>query len=234
MKSAIIFGITGQDGSHLADLLLEKDYQVIGVSRRCSVDNTQRIKHLSKNNRFNLVSGDITDPYSVSQILASNFNVDEIYNLAAQSHVAVSFTQPGLTWDITGKGCLNILQGIVDNRMGNVHFYQASSSEMFGKSYDTREVNVSPLECITEKYQDENTKFYPLSPYATSKLFGYWITKNYRESYGIYACNGILFNHESPRRGETFVTKKIVSGLYKIINNKQKEYHSKWLLKKQI
>ena len=103
MKSAIIFGITGQDGSHLADLLLEKDYQVIGVSRRCSVDNTQRIKHLSKNNRFNLVSGDITDPYSVSQILASNFNVDEIYNLAAQSHVAVSFTQPGLTWDITGK-----------------------------------------------------------------------------------------------------------------------------------
>ena len=145
---AIIFGVTGQDGSHLADLLLKKNYTVIGVSRRCSVDNTGRIKHLLNSHGFNLVQGDITDVFSVMSILRDNEDVDEIYNLAAQSHVKVSFSQPALTWDITGKGCLNILQSIVDLDLHS-RFYQASSSEMFGKNYDE-------LDGI--KYQDENTK----------------------------------------------------------------------------
>jgi GDPmannose 4,6-dehydratase len=204
MKVAIIFGVTGQDGSHLSDLLLEKDYFVYGVSRRCSTDNTERISHLGDNNNFKLLEGDITDPSSVLNILSYHGNVDEVYNLAAQSHVGTSFNQPGLTWDITGKGCLNILQGIVDLRMNNTKFYQASSSEMFGSNYDMKDDLVSQY-----KYQNEETKFLPQSPYAIAKCAAHYMTRLYREGYGLHASAGILFNHEGPRRGENFVTRKI-------------------------
>ena len=198
---AIIFGITGQDGSHLTDLLLEKNYEVVGVCRRSSTNNTERIKHVLDNERLKLIQGDITDAHSINNILKEHDDVDEIYNLAAQSHVAVSFKQPGLTWDITGKGCLNILQSIIDRDILGVRFYQASSSEMFGKNYNTdREQN---------KYQDEETKFLPQSPYAIAKCAAHYITRLYREGYGLHASSGILFNHEGPRRGETFVTRKI-------------------------
>ena len=198
---AIIFGITGQDGSHLADLLLAKGYEVVGVARRSSTDNTQRIKHLLGVDGFELVLGDITDSHSIMSILRENDDVNEVYNLAAQSHVAVSFKQPGLTWDITGKGCLNILQSMLELGMMNSKFYQASSSEMFGSSYDTNRNQ--------DKYQDENTKFLPQSPYAIAKCAAHYITKLYREGYGLHASAGILFNHEGSRRGETFVTRKI-------------------------
>ena len=197
---AIIFGITGQDGSHLADLLLSKGYHVVGVSRRASTDNTQRIKHILGNERFELIQGDITDAHSVINILKKHADVDEIYNLAAQSHVAVSFKQPALTWDITGKGCLNILQSIVDLGI-DARFYQASSSEMYGKHYDVNREG--------HKYQNEDTKFMPQSPYAIAKLAAHHLVRNYRDSYEIFACSGILFNHESERRGEKFVTRKI-------------------------
>jgi|TARA_R100000482_G_scaffold123072_1_gene72146 GDPmannose 4,6-dehydratase len=204
MKTAIIFGITGQDGSHLADLLLEKNYKVTGVTRRTSTDNTTRISHILNNKNFRLASGDITDASSVLNILREHEQVDEVYNLAAQSHVAVSFKQPGLTWDITGKGCLNILQGLVDLNMLGARFYQASSSEMFGKNYDVE------LGMTTEsKYQNEETKFLPQSPYAIAKCAAHYMTALYRDGYGIHASAGILFNHEGPRRGETFVTRKI-------------------------
>ena len=199
MKKAIVFGITGQDGSHLADLLLSKGYFVIGVSRRASTDNTQRIKHILSNESFELIEGDITDAHSVINILKKHEDVDEIYNLAAQSHVAVSFKQPALTWDITGKGCLNILQSMVDLGI-NARFYQASSSEMFGKNYD---------EVDGEKFQNEETKFLPQSPYAIAKCAAHHMTRLFREGYGLYASAGILFNHEGERRGETFVTRKI-------------------------
>lgn len=204
MKTAIIFGVTGQDGSHLADLLLEKEYKVYGVSRRTSTDNTVRIKHLENNNRFKLLEGDITDQSSVLNTLNYHGHVDEVYNLAAQSHVAVSFNQPGLTWDITGKGCLNILQGLVDLKMMGARFYQASSSEMFGKNYDI-EVGMTS----ESKYQNEDTKFMPQSPYAIAKCAAHYMTRLYREGYGLHASAGILFNHEGPRRGENFVTRKI-------------------------
>ncbi len=204
MKTAIIFGITGQDGSHLADLLLEKNYKVTGVTRRTSTDNTTRISHLLNNENFKLASGDITDTSSVLNILREHEQVDEVYNLAAQSHVAVSFKQPGLTWDITGKGCLNILQGLVDLNMLGARFYQASSSEMFGKNYDI-EVGMTS----ETKYQNEETKFLPQSPYAIAKCAAHYMTALYRDGYGIHASAGILFNHEGPRRGETFVTRKI-------------------------
>ena len=198
---AIVFGITGQDGSHLADLLLDKGYEVVGVCRRASTNNKERIKHILDNESLKLVEGDITDAFSVSRILTEHADVDEIYNLAAQSHVAVSFKQPALTWDITGKGCLNILQCMVDLKMGNARFYQASSSEMFGRNYDTdRDQN---------KYQNEETKFMPQSPYAIAKCAAHHITRLFREGYGLHASSGILFNHEGPRRGETFVTRKI-------------------------
>lgn len=203
---AIIFGCTGQDGSHLADLLLEKDYSVIGVARRCSTDNTSRIKHLMGDSRFQLVEGDITDAHSVANVFRSHANVDEVYNLAAQSHVGVSFKQPALTWDITGKGCLNILQSMYDLGV-KARFYQASSSEMFGKNYDTSVGLISSIDDL--KYQDENTKFMPQSPYAIAKCAAHYMTRLYREAYGIHASSGILFNHEGPRRGDTFVTKKI-------------------------
>ena len=200
MKKAIVFGITGQDGSHLADLLLSKEYVVVGVSRRASTDNTQRIKHILSNESFELIEGDITDAHSVINILKKHEDVDEIYNLAAQSHVAVSFKQPALTWDITGKGCLNILQSMVDLGI-NARFYQASSSEMFGKHYD----ELSP----GNKFQSEDTKFMPQSPYAIAKCAAHHMTRLFREGYGLHSSAGILFNHEGERRGETFVTRKI-------------------------
>lgn len=201
MKTAIIFGVTGQDGSHLADLLLDKNYEVIGVKRRSSTDNTQRIQHILNNKRFKLVEGDITDSYSVFNVLKSNEEVDEVYNLAAQSHVGTSFKQPALTWDITGKGCINILQSIVDLGMFGARFYQASSSEMFGSSYT--------ISYNGEKYQDEDTKFLPQSPYAISKCAAHYAVRLFREAYNLHASAGILFNHEGPRRGDNFVTKKI-------------------------
>ena len=211
---AIIFGITGQDGSHLADLLLDKDYEVVGVCRRSSTDNTQRIKHILDNERLSLIEGDLTDAHSINNILKEHADVDEIYNLAAQSHVAVSFKQPALTWDITGKGCLNILQSVSDLGMVNVRFYQASSSEMFGRNYDTRDLLTS-----IEKYQDEETKFLPQSPYAIAKCAAHYITRLFREGYGLHASAGILFNHEGPRRGETFVTRKITKWIGEFIKS---------------
>lgn len=209
----IITGITGQDGSYLADLLLSKGYKVIGVSRRTSTDNTQRIKHILSHPGFSLIQGDITDMSSVLSILKDNADVDEIYNLAAQSHVAVSFKQPGLTWDITGKGCINVLECIVKLNMLNVRFYQASSSEMYGKNYDTKVIldKTSPDYKKEIKYQDENTKFLPQSPYAIAKCAAHYAVRMYREAYGLHASSGILFNHESPRRGDDFVTKKITN-----------------------
>jgi len=200
MKKAIIFGVTGQDGSHLSDLLLEKNYEVVGVYRRSSVDNTKRIRYILDHPRFSLFHGDITDAHSVYKVLSDNDDVDEVYNLAAQSHVGVSFKQPAVTWDITGKGCLNILQAIVDLEVG-CRFYQASSSEMFGASYDIDREQV--------KFQNEETKFLPQSPYAIAKCAAHYMTRLCREGYGIHASAGILFNHEGPRRGEDFVTRKI-------------------------
>jgi GDPmannose 4,6-dehydratase len=205
---AIITGTTGQDGSHLADLLLEKGYKVVGTTRRVSVDNTERIKHLLNNENFELVSADITDGSSVMNVLQKHDDAVEFYNLAAQSHVAESFKQPGLTWDITGKGVLNILQTLIDLNMHHVKFYQASSSEMFGASFDTEEDIYKKIGTM-EKYQDENTKFLPQSPYAIAKCAAHYMTRLFREGYGLHASAGILFNHEGPRRGETFVTRKI-------------------------
>jgi GDPmannose 4,6-dehydratase len=210
MNTAIIFGITGQDGSHLTDLLLQKKYKVIGVSRRSSTDNTCRIKQYLNHENFSLVEGDITDNSSVINVLKNYDHVDEVYNLAAQSHVAVSFKQPGLTWDITGKGCLNILQALVDLNMLHTRFYQASSSEMFGSSYS--------VDNYGNKFQDENTKFLPQSPYAIAKCAAHYGVRLYREAYGLHASAGILFNHEGPNRGDNFVTKKITNWIVDFIN----------------
>ncbi|NDB59327.1 GDP-mannose 4,6-dehydratase [bacterium] len=204
MMKAIVFGVTGQDGSHLVDLLLSKDYEtVVGVARRSSTDNTSRIKNALSDSRFKLVEGDITDVSSVMTILNSYGYVDEVYNLAAQSHVGTSFKQPALTWDTTGKGCLNILQSIVDLGKYEIRFYQASSSEMFGDSYD--------IDNNGNKYQNENTKFLPQSPYAISKCAAHYAVRLFREAYNLHASAGILFNHEGPRRGDNFVTKKITN-----------------------
>ena len=205
---AIIFGVTGQDGSYLAELLLEKEYQVIGVCRRSSVNNAERIRHLLDIEGFDLVTGDVTDVSSITNILLENPDVNEIYNLAAQSHVGVSFKQPGTTWDITGKGCLNILQSIVDVGL-DARFYQASSSEMFGDSYDIRLPKKSNGEVYEDKYQDEMTRFTPQSPYAVAKVAAHQAVRLYRQAYNLHGSCGILFNHESPRRGENFVTRKI-------------------------
>tara|TARA_R100000995_G_scaffold84201_1_gene62183 strand:- start:599 stop:1663 length:1065 start_codon:yes stop_codon:yes gene_type:complete len=202
---AIIFGVTGQDGSHLADLLLEKDYSVVGVCRRTSTDNTGRIKEILDHPSFCIYQADITDAHSINKLLKEHADVDEIYNLAAQSHVAVSFKQPALTWDITGKGCLNILEGIVSNDLMGVRFYQASSSEMFGRNYDVDIKKVGDK----KKFQNEETKFMPQSPYAIAKCAAHHLTRLFREGYGLHSSAGILFNHEGPRRGETFVTRKI-------------------------
>jgi len=214
MKKALIFGVTGQDGSYLSELLLKKKYIVHGVKRRSSSINTHRIDHLyqdrhQKKRNFILHYGDITDSTSVSKIIHDT-RPDEIYNLAAQSHVAVSFEVPEYTANADALGVLRILEAIKFHKLEKkTKFYQAGTSEMFGK------VQTVP--------QNEKTPFYPMSPYGVAKVYAHWITKNYREAYNIFASNGILFNHESPRRGETFVTKKIVLALCKIKLGKQKK-----------
>ena len=211
-KSALIFGITGQDGSYLAELLLKKNYIVHGVKRRSSSINTFRIDHIyqdphEKNYRFRLHYGDVTDSLSVSTIIKKT-KPDGIYNLAAQSHVAVSFEVPEYTANADALGALRILEAIKFHKLKKkTKFYQAGTSEMYGK--------------VQQIPQNEKTQFYPLSPYGVAKLYAHWITKNYREAYGLFASNGILFNHESPRRGETFVTKKIISAMCKIKEGKQ-------------
>ena len=215
-KIALIFGITGQDGSYLAEFLLKKNYIVHGVKRRSSSINTSRVDHIyqdphEKNYRFRLHYGDITDATSVSKIIYLT-KPDEIYNLAAQSHVAVSFEVPEYTANADALGTLRILEAIKFHKLEKkTKFYQAGTSEMYGK--------------VQRIPQNEKTPFYPLSPYGVAKLYAHWITKNYREAYNIFGCNGILFNHESPRRGETFVTKKIVSALCKIKIGKQKKLY---------
>ncbi len=206
---AIIFGITGQDGSYLAELLHHKGYEVTGVTRRVSVDTLQRISHILP--QIKIVEGDITDAFSVSNIIKEH-KPDEVYNLAAQSHVGTSFTQPSLTWDVTAGGCLNILEGIrYSGRKEKIRFYQASSSEMFGKNYSVEQIpmQMGKHRRSSSKFQNENTPFAPQSPYAIAKLASHHLVRNYRDSYGIFACSGILFNHESERRGEKFVTRKI-------------------------
>lgn len=223
MKKAIIFGITGQDGSHLADLLLSKNYEVVGAVRRTSTDNTSRIKHILRDERFTLEECDITDAHSVYSIIKKHDDASEVYNLAAQSFVASSFKQPGLTWDATAKGCMNILEAMITfNIYGR--FYQASSSEMYGSAFTWLPDSVFPkidqdlstkygrevLENhIGLKFQDEDTKFLPQSPYAIAKCAAHYMTRLYRQAYGLHASCGILFNHEGPRRGEQFVTRKI-------------------------
>ena len=212
MKKALITGITGQDGSYLAELLIKKGYEVHGIRRRASQFNTGRIDHLYKDIheddvKMILHHGDMTESESLMSII-QNIQPDEIYNLAAQSHVSVSFEQPVYTADCDGLGTLRILEAIrILNMTQKVKFYQASSSELYG--------------LVQETPQKESTPFYPRSPYAVAKLYAYWITINYREAYGIYACNGILFNHESPRRGETFVSRKITKALARIALNLQ-------------
>lgn len=206
-KKALITGVTGQDGAYLAELLLEKGYEVHGVKRRTSLFNTDRIDHLFKdphipNQHFFLHHGDMTDSSSLTRII-QHVQPDEIYNLAAQSHVAVSFEEPEYTANSDALGALRILEAIrILGLSKKTKYYQASTSELYG--------------LVQEIPQRESTPFYPRSPYAVAKLYAYWITVNYRESYGIYACNGILFNHESPLRGETFVTRKITRALARI------------------
>ena len=206
-KSALITGITGQDGAYLAEFLLKKGYSVHGIKRRASSFNTARIDHLyqdphEKNRRFALHYGDLTDATNLIRII-QEVQPDEIYNLAAQSHVMVSFETPEYTANVDGLGTLRLLEAIrILDLSEKCHFYQASTSEIFGK--------------VRETPQTETTPFYPRSPYGAAKLYAYWITVNYREAYGLYACNGILFNHESPIRGETFVTRKITRGLARI------------------
>src|ERR1039457_7170694 len=207
MKKALITGVTGQDGSYLAELLLSKGYEVHGVKRRSSLFNTDRIDHLyqdphDQDRRFFLHYGDMTDTSSLVRII-QGVQPDEIYNLAAQSHVAVSFEEPEYTANADGIGTLRVLEAIrILGLEKTTRFYQASTSELYG--------------LVQESPQTETTPFYPRSPYAVAKLYGFWITVNYREAYGIYACNGILFNHESPVRGETFVTRKITRALARI------------------
>tara|TARA_Y100000816_G_C26063108_1_gene558453 strand:- start:106 stop:1200 length:1095 start_codon:yes stop_codon:yes gene_type:complete len=206
-KVALITGITGQDGAYLAEFLLDKGYEVHGIKRRSSLFNTDRIDHLyqdphEKDRKFILHHGDLSDSMSMVRII-QKIQPDEIYNLGAQSHVAVSFESPEYTADTVGLGSLRILDAIrVLGLEKKTRYYQASSSELYGK--------------VKESPQKETTSFYPRSPYAAAKLYAYWITVNYREAYGIYACNGILFNHESPVRGETFVTRKITRALARI------------------
>ena len=203
-KKALIAGVTGQDGSYLADLLLQKGYQVHGIVRRSSSFNTGRIDHIINNDKHNdkffFHHGDITDTSNLNRIL-EKVRPDEIYNLAAQSHVKVSFEIPDYTAQVDALGTLRFLEAIRETQI-NTKFYQASTSELFGK--------------VQEIPQKETTQFYPRSPYGVAKLYAYWIIINYRESYNLFACNGILFNHESPRRGETFITRKITMGLSKI------------------
>jgi len=213
MKKALITGITGQDGSYLAEFLLEKGYEVHGIKRRASLFNTQRVDHIYEdphveNSRFRLHYGDLTDTSNLTRIL-SEVQPDEVYNLGAQSHVAVSFEAPEYTADVDAIGTLRLLESI--RFLGlekKTRFYQASTSELYG--------------LVQEIPQKETTPFHPRSPYAVAKMYAYWITVNYREAYGMYACNGILFNHESPRRGETFVTRKITRGIANIAQGLEK------------
>ena len=209
MQVAVISGVTGQTGSYLAEILLDKGYFVIGFSRRVSVDTSERIRHLLPNANFQFEEGDICDPHYITSLL-TKYRVAEFYNLAAQSHVATSFKQPIVTSDINYGGVLNILNCIKE-LSPTTKFYQASTSELFGSNFDTYESLAYTEHRIgsCEKYQDENTKMVPQSPYAVAKLGAHHLVRLYRESYGIYAAAGILFNHESPRRGDKFVTKKI-------------------------
>jgi GDPmannose 4,6-dehydratase len=212
MKKALITGITGQDGSYLAELLIEKGYEVHGIIRRSSSFNTERIDHLyqdphTPNPRLRLHYGDLNDASSLNTILRS-VAPDEIYNLGAQSHVRVSFDVPEYTTEVTGVGTIRILEAMRESGMAKTRFYQASSSEMFGS---------------TPPPQNEQTPFHPRSPYACAKVFAYWATVNYREAYGFHAVNGVLFNHESPRRGETFVTRKVTRAVGRIKHGLQKE-----------
>ena len=212
-KYALITGITGQDGSYLSELLLDKGYEVYGIIRRTSNFNTNRIEHIFNNKRLHLEYGDLLDITSIMNILnkiknklSEEEDILEVYNLAAQSHVAVSFKNPLYTCNVNAMGTLNLLEAIKQlNLKKNTRIYQASTSELYGK--------------VKEEPQTMNTPFYPRSPYGVSKLFSYWIIKNYRETYGMYCVNGILFNHESPRRGETFVSRKITYSISKILNN---------------
>lgn len=202
MKKALITGVTGQDGSYLAEFLLEKEYEVHGIVRRASTEKKERIDHLEGNPNFHLHYGDLTDSLSLVKII-SKVEPDEIYNLAAQSHVAVSFEVPEYTADATGTGVIRLLEAIRTCGLEKkCRFYQASTSELFGK--------------VQEIPQSETTPFYPYSPYAAAKQYAYWVVRNYREGYGMFATNGILFNHESERRGETFVTRKITLAAAKI------------------
>lgn len=214
MKVGLITGITGQDGSYLAELLLEKNYKVWGIIRRASDINTKRIDHLYHNKNLVLRYGDLTDSSNILHILYEikstygDLERLEIYNLAAMSHVKVSFEMPEYTGNVDGLGVLRFLEGIRSSGMQDkIRFYQASTSELYGK--------------VQEIPQKETTPFYPRSPYGVAKLYGFWITKNYRESYNLFACNGILFNHESPRRGPTFVTRKITRGLNMILTGER-------------
>ncbi len=215
MKKALITGITGQDGSYLAELLLDKGYEVYGVVRRSSSINTQRIDGIcsatpiAKNNRLKLVYGDLSDASSINH-LVKTIRPQEIYNLAAQSHVKISFEVPEYTSDVTGLGALRILEAIRESGI-EAKFYQASSSELYGR--------------VATTTQDECTPFEPVSPYAVAKLFAYWTTVNYRESYRLFALNGILFNHESPRRGENFVTRKITRAVARIKKGMQEKLY---------
>lgn len=214
MKKALITGITGQDGSYLAELLLKKGYEVYGIIRRSSSFNTERLDHLyrdphERDVRLKLIYGDLNDSSSLNKVLRDT-QPDEIYNLGAQSHVRVSFDIPEYTGEITGLGTIRLLEAIRETGI-QTKFYQASSSEMYGK--------------VMEVPQNEETPFYPRSPYACAKVYAYWITKNYRESYGMYACNGVLFNHESERRGPTFVTRKITRAVARIKAGLQKKVY---------
>ncbi|MCA9394962.1 MAG: GDP-mannose 4,6-dehydratase [Candidatus Omnitrophica bacterium] len=215
IKTALITGITGQDGSYLTEFLLDKGYHVYGIIRRSSTFNTNRIDHIyqdphERGVRLKLIYGDLNDASSLNQIIRK-VKPDEIYNLGAQSHVRVSFDVPEFTAEITALGTTRLLEAIRDSGL-KTKFYQASSSEMFGGS-------------LRQKLQNEDTPFYPRSPYAAAKVYSYWMTVNYREAYDIFACNGILFNHESPRRGETFVTRKITMALARIKHGVQKKLY---------
>lgn len=211
MKTALITGITGQDGSYLAEFLLEKGYDVHGTIRRSSVDFRERIAHLEGKEHFHLHYADLSDSMSIIQVL-NKVNPDEVYNLAAQSHVQVSFDSPEFTADVDATGVLRLLEGIRQCGLADkCRFYQASTSELYGK--------------VEEVPQNENTPFHPYSPYAVAKLYGFWIVKEYREAYNMYACSGILFNHESERRGETFVTRKITLAAARIAQGKQEKVY---------
>ena len=203
-RAAVITGVTGQDGSYLAELLLSKDYDVYGIARRTSRSNTERIVSILDHPRFFLKEADLTDANSLRSVFeeVSEYKRIEVYNLGAQSHVHTSFRQPELTADVDALGPLRILEILRSMNLTNARFYQASTSELYGK--------------VVETPQSETTPFYPRSPYGVAKLYAFWIVKNYRESYGMFACNGILFNHESERRGEEFITRKITKGIARL------------------